>query len=124
MDNYLKEPKDRNSRILSLRNIQPPKENPSPTYETTNPIDRNFEEIEDPEALLNFINIEETRRNNENDGSINCNIVVELESIANTYDVFPMPKSRKAMDINETYKIEDSTQAITVQFFFNVKNKN
>ena len=47
LDNYLKEPKDRNSRILSLRNIQPPKENPSPTYETTNPIDTNFEEIED-----------------------------------------------------------------------------
>ena len=115
LDNYLSDPQNRASKILSLKSIPHPKELPS-NLETTNATP-NLEEIEDSEALLNFINIEETRKKNDVDEMFKCDIKNEIESSLNTYDMFPKIKENGKMRADETYKIEDSTQILQVICF-------
>lgn len=118
LDNYLSDPQNRASKILSLKSIPHPKELPS-NLETTNATPY-LEEIEDTEALLNFINIEETRKKNDVDEIFKCEIKLEIESSLNTYEMFPKLKENGKTRGDETFKVEDSTQILQVIGFLAV----
>ena len=115
LDNYLSDPQNRTSRILSLKNIPHPKD-PPPNLKTANSTPF-LEEMEDPEALLNFINIEETRKRNDVDEILRCEIKLEVECASNTYDMFPKIKEHTKKVKEETYKIEDTSQILQVNVF-------
>ena len=113
LDNHLYEPKSRNSHIISCKNLQG-------TSETNQFIENmnNFE-IEDDDALINFIDIENTRRNNTliSDQRIPF---LETENIMQSYNFFPK-ENPKSFDFENTiykYKIQDPNKAIIVISFF------
>lgn len=123
LDQYLSEPKSRNSRIISRRSIPIPEKELFPSEKTQ--IISGIEIEEDIETLINFIDIENKRKNIDNEQIQRVEENLENENCFIHYDLFSNDfinnTKKNNCYQNQSYKIEDSKQALIVLIIFTIR---